>query len=86
MSGQEPPLFPNPSDEPQADNKELGNRKDLKGKGKERESEVMNSNLTSKKRSFGEMNSKVDETTKRSFDSASVPEGSSKSPMAVSKS
>ncbi|XP_028801638.1 uncharacterized protein LOC114756869 isoform X2 [Neltuma alba] len=86
LSGQEPPLFPTPSDEPQADNKEADNRKDKKGKGKERENDNMNSNITVKKRSFGEMNSQVDETAGRSSDSASVPEGSSKSPMPVSKS
>ncbi|XP_054798513.1 uncharacterized protein LOC129303313 [Prosopis cineraria] len=86
LSGQEPPLFPTPNDEPQADNKETGNRKDQKGKGKERENENMNSNMTMKKRSFGEMNCEVDETAKRSSDSASAPEGSSKSPLPVSKS
>ncbi|KAI9108516.1 hypothetical protein K1719_020400 [Acacia pycnantha] len=86
LSGQEPPLFPIPSDEPQADNKEPHNRKDQKGKGKDREDENMNSNMTLKKRSFGEMKSEVDETAKRSSDSASVPEGSSKSPLPLSKS
>ncbi|KAF7817968.1 uncharacterized protein G2W53_023423 [Senna tora] len=86
LSGQEPPLFPPPSAEPQADHMETDNRKG-KGKGKERENENMNSNTTLKKRSFSEINSEgIDETGTRSFDSAAVPEGSSKSPLPISKS
>ncbi|KAF7811037.1 uncharacterized protein G2W53_032013 [Senna tora] len=86
LSGQEPPLFPLPNAEPQADNTETDNRKE-KGKGKERENGNMNSNTTFKKRSFSEITSEgVDETGSRSSDSATVPEGSSKSPLPISKS
>lgn len=85
LSGQEPPLFPLHSAEPQADNIETDNRKE-KGKGKERENENMNANTSLKKRSFSEINPEVDETSTKSSDSASVPESSSKSPLPISKS
>ncbi|KAE9618928.1 hypothetical protein Lalb_Chr02g0147831 [Lupinus albus] len=73
LSGQEPPLFPLPNEEPELD-KEGASRKD-KGKGKQKENS--NSHTPSKKRSFSEINSEgADETATRSSDPAAMLEGS----------
>ncbi|KAI4349901.1 hypothetical protein L6164_010443 [Bauhinia variegata] len=70
LSGQEPPLFPPPSGDPQPD-KETHS----KGKGKEIDYENVNSSLSSKKRNFSEMNSEgLDDTVTKSSDSGAALE------------
>ncbi|CAL0300128.1 unnamed protein product [Lupinus luteus] len=82
LSGQEPPLFPLPNEEPGLD-KEGDSRKE-KGKGKQKENS--NSHTQSKKRSFSELNLEgADETATRPSVPAAMSEGSGKSPLSVSK-
>ncbi|KAE9611915.1 hypothetical protein Lal_00048981 [Lupinus albus] len=84
LSGQEPPLFPVPNEEPEPD-KEGDNKKE-KGKGKQKEIEISNSHTPSKKRSLSEINLEApDETVTRSSDPAAMSEVSGKSPLSISK-
>ncbi|CAL0316552.1 unnamed protein product [Lupinus luteus] len=84
LSGQEPPLFPVPNEEPEP--VKDGDNKKEKGKGKQKENENLNSHTPSKKRSLGEISSDApDETVTRSSDPAAMSEGSGKSPLSISK-
>ncbi|KAJ7977865.1 Antigenic heat-stable 120 kDa protein [Quillaja saponaria] len=82
LSGQEPPLFPIPDGETQPD-KEIDN---AKGKGKEIETQNVNSKPTSKKRRMSERSEEgITEVAVKFSDPVAVPvpNGSSKSPQLI---